>query len=140
MSKALSVLAFLLFSLTSISQTKDAVKDSVVNIPDSVSASFPGGQEGWMQFLNKNLRFPQELIDKTRGRKSRRWEVMINFMVTKEGKLRNLQPETNFGNGLEEEAMRVLRKSPNWIPAKLKGENIDSYVRQPFVFVLEVGR
>jgi len=139
MTKALSVLAFLLFSLAGSSQTNTGI-DSASIAPDSVSAHFPGGNPGWQQFLNKNLRFPQEAIDNVKGRKPRQWDIMISFTVTKEGKLKDLKPETNVGLGFEQEAMRVLRKSPDWVPAQLKGENIDSYVRQPFVFRLEFGR
>lgn len=85
------------------------------------------------------MRVPEETIDKIKGRKPRQWEVIISFVVTKEGKLKDFKPETNFGGGLEEEAIRVLKKSGTWVPAKLNGVNVNSQLRQPVVFRVEIG-
>src|SRR5215213_2148119 len=88
MIKAIFVLTFLTFSLAGLSQSNDTAVNTNQTIADSVSATFPGGEPAWQMFLNKNLRFPEELVNKIRGRKSRQWDVIITFMVTKEGKLR----------------------------------------------------
>lgn len=138
MVKAFLVAALLTLSLAGMAQSGNP--PATQPVADSVSASFPGGNAGWQQFLNKNLRFPEEAINKVTRRKPRQWDVIINFMVTKEGKLKNFNPETNFGLGLEDEAIRVLKKSPLWEPAKLKGVPVDSYIRQPVIFRAEVAR
>lgn len=132
MIKSLCVTAFLLMSLAGFSQTKDSIYTTVDN-----EASFPGGDSAWVRYLNKNMRFPQEAIEKVRGRKTRRWEVYIAFVVTKDGKLKDLKPETSNGWGFEEESMRLLRKSPDWIPAKVNGQPVDSYTRKKFMYILE---
>jgi protein TonB len=36
-----------------------------------------------------------------------------------------------------EEAMRVIKKTKNWIPAIQNGRNVNAYRRQPITFVVE---
>jgi protein TonB len=59
---------------------------------------------------------------------------MIQFVVDLDGSISDLTPLTNHGYGLEEEAMRVLRKSKKWQPAIKNGVNVKSYRRQPVTF------
>lgn len=143
MIKVIFIFVLMLVSMAGMSQT-DTVKpnsfseDAILTNVDSAS-SYPGGDKAWQLFLVKNMRFPQETIDKVRGRKSRQWDVMIRFVVTKEGKVKDVIAETSLGGGLEEEAIRLIRKSGNWIPAKQNGVPVNSYKRQPVIFRLEIG-
>lgn len=140
MTKLTLTLILTLACLAGKSQTDTtkAQADAILTNVDS-SASYPGGDPAWQKFLVKNMRMPQETIDKIRGRKSRQWTVLIRFTVTKEGKVKDVIAESNHGGGLEEEAIRLIKKSGNWIPATQNGVPVDSYKRQPVVFHVEIG-
>jgi protein TonB len=66
-----------------------------------------------------------------------KYEVMVSFMVGKNGKVTNVNALTNHGFGMEAEAVRVLKKSPKWNPEIYLGKPIDKYCKQPIVFVVK---
>ena len=41
---------------------------------------------------------------------------------------------TNHGYGMEEEAMRVIKKGPKWTPAVQNGRSVKAYRKQPITF------
>lgn len=142
MIKITFIFVLMLASLAGMSQTDTVGVDlssDAVFIKVETESSYPGGLRAWQMYLNKNLRFPEEAIKKVRGRKPKQWEVMIQFIVTKEGKVTDVQALTKFGNGLEEEAIRIIKKSGDWIPAKQNGRPVHSYKRQPVIFRVEIG-
>jgi periplasmic protein TonB len=40
------------------------------------------------------------------------------------------------GKGMEEEAIRVIKKGPDWVPAIQNGRNVKAYRKQPITFVV----
>ena len=48
----------------------------------------------------------------------------------------NMRPLTNHGYGMEQECIRVMKLSPNWIPARQNGHIVAAYKKQPFTFVI----
>ncbi len=58
-------------------------------------------------------------------------------MVDTEGNVSDIKPLTNHGYGLEEEAIRVLKKAAKWEPAIQNGINVKAYRKQ--VIILGVG-
>ncbi len=96
-------------------------------------AEFPGGSEGWRKHLVKNLN-PKVPI--RRNANDGLYKVIIRFIVNKDGTLSDIEPETNLGFGMEEEAMRVIRLSPNWVPAVQYNRPVKAYRRQPIAFMV----
>ena len=143
MVKIAFILVLMLVSLAGLSQSDtvgvDLSPEGAVFPKVEVESSYPGGLKAWQMFLNKNLRFPEAAIKKVRGRKPKQWDVMIQFVVTKEGKVQDVKALTNFGNGLEEEAIRIIKQSGDWIPAQQNGKPVNSYKRQPVIFRVEIG-
>ncbi|GGB18885.1 energy transducer TonB [Puia dinghuensis] len=95
-----------------------------------VDASFPGGMQAWVRFLNKTLRYPEDALNNEISGK-----VMVRFIVDKEGNVSDVEavsgPETG---GLREEAVRVIKKSGKWIPALQNGRYVKAYRMQPVGF------
>jgi protein TonB len=58
-------------------------------------------------------------------------------MINRAGKLINTAALTTQGYGMEEEAIRVFKRSPKWKPAIYPGEPIDSWYIQPVIFVIK---
>jgi len=54
--------------------------------------------------------------------------------VSKNGAISNVQAETSHGYGMEEEAIRVIKNGPNWVPALQNGQNVNAYCSQPVTF------
>lgn len=93
-----------------------------------VDARFNGN---WKAFLERNLN-PEVPVqhDAPPGR----YSVVIQFVVDKEGNVSDITPLTSHGYGMEEEALRVLRKAAKWEPAIQNGIKVKAYRRQVIVF------
>ena len=100
---------------------------TVVQIP----AEFPGGLEKWNEFLVEHLRGN---IPKRKKAPAGKYTVVISFIVDKQGNLTNMTAGNDPGYGTKEEAIRVLSKSPKWIPAKQDGANVIYRHRQSITF------
>ena len=112
-------------------------KDGSVESVDSVftredrEAKFPPENGGWRAFLQRNL---DGMVPIRNGAAGGQGTVMIQFIVEKDGTISNLKPLTKIGFGAEEEVLRILKKSPKWIPANRYGKAVKAYRRQPVTF------
>lgn len=118
---------------------------------------YPGGIPELMKFLSNNIQYPVEA--EHYGVEGR---VMVNFVVDKDGtvsdmkvaktELKNRLSDKKFkkysdidkyamrekGEGqLKEEALRVVRKMPNWEPALRRGEKVRVKYSLPITFKLK---
>ncbi len=98
-----------------------------------IHASFPGGNEGWQKYLERNLN--RDIAVKN-GAPTGKYIIFVSFIINKDGTLRNITSNDS-GYGMAEEAIRVIAKGPNWIPAKQNGENVASVYNQGITFVVE---
>jgi periplasmic protein TonB len=94
-------------------------------------AYFPGSEEGWLSYLQQNLN-PEVPIKN--GAPAGMYTVYIQFVVDLDGKVSAIKPLTKNGYGMEAEVMRILRKSPRWVPAVQHGKNVRAYRKQPVTF------
>lgn len=85
------------------------------------NASFPGGNKAWAKFLNKNLKYPK--MAKRMGIEGR---VYLSFIVDKDGQISDIEVLRGIGGGCNEEAIRVLKASPNWNPGRQRGNAVKS--------------
>ena len=92
-----------------------------VAIPTQEAPKFPGGSDGWRQFLNEKTDFAK-LVKK--GAPSGKYEVQLSFIVDKDGDVRDVTALNDPGYGSKEDAMRVLLSSPKWEPATQNGKKV----------------
>lgn len=104
----------------------DGIRETV-----EVEARFNGD---WKRFLERNLN-PEVPVNNSAP--EGRYSVVVRFVVDKEGNVSDIEPLTNHGYGMEQEAVRVLRKAAKWEPAFQNGIHVKAYRRQVIVF--EVG-
>ena len=140
MTKTIFIAALLISSFCGFSQTIDTIPNNsndatIYTSVDSV-AVFPGGRLIWNKFVETNMNAG---VGTDNGAKKGVYKVVIKFTVTKDGALKDFVPVTKYGYGFEEEVIRVLKLSPNWIPAKKNGVNVNSKVEQPMTFVISYG-
>ena len=98
-----------------------------------VEASFKGGEREWTKYLLRNL---DANVPVENGANEGTYTVTVQFIVDKEGKISDVKALTSHGNGMEEEAMRVIKKGPDWVPAIQNGRNVKAYRKQPITFVV----
>ncbi len=97
-------------------------------------AAFPGGEAAWRRYLEKNLN-PSAPVDA--GAPPGNYQVIIKFIVSKDGSISEVQAETKFGYGMEEEAVKIIKRGPKWTPALQNGRNVNAYRRQPITFAVQ---
>lgn len=118
----------------SLSDSKGVVEPKKMDDPDEpfmtvqIEAKFDGD---WRKFLIKNLRGE---VPVDNGAPAGRHTVYIQFVVDKDGTLSDIKPLTNIGFGMEEEAIRVIKKSVKWEPAVQNGHHVKAYRKQAVTF------
>ena len=95
------------------------------------SPEFPGGDEARLQFIKDNLVYPEDA--KKNGIQG---TVYVNFFVEKDGSISNVKVVRGIGYGCDEEAVRVTKMMPNWIPGEQRGEKVRVSYNMPIKFVL----
>ncbi|TAH01920.1 MAG: TonB family protein, partial [Sphingobacteriales bacterium] len=60
----------------------------------------------------------------------------IQFIVDKEGNIEDIEMVKSVEFTIDEEAMRLIRQSPQWAPAVQNGKKVKSYKIQPITFCL----
>ena len=98
-----------------------------------INAQFPGGQDKMYEFLNENLRYPEEAKEKGISGK-----VFVQFVISREGEVTDVIVVKGIGGGCDEEAVRVVKMMPRWIPAEQAGKRIASKYVLPCTFTLSL--
>ena len=96
-----------------------------------IEAKFPGGDAKWRQYLERTL---NANVPVDNGAPEGTYTTVIQFVVDKEGNISDVRAMTNHGFGMEEEAMRVIKKGPAWTPAVQNGRQVKAYRKQPITF------
>lgn len=95
-------------------------------------ATFPDGANGWRRYLERNLHYPRQA-----QKKSIQGAVRVQMEVTKEGIVTHVKALNEPGGGLGQEAARVIKDGPNWIPAVHNGRNVNYRFAQTITFQLQ---
>ncbi len=135
----------LLFNSWSASAQQTPRADSIPQSPEQIfsepiysigdeSLSFPGGDIAKFNFINKNLRYPQECKEK--GIQGIVW---LSVVIDKQGNITEVTvhrapPE---GKALEVEAIRLYKQMPRWSPGRLRNEPINMRISEKVRFVLK---
>ncbi|HEX8332745.1 MAG TPA: TonB family protein [Segetibacter sp.] len=91
----------------------------------------PAYKGNFSEYLKANLNFPDEARNKKIEGK-----VTIKFIVDEDGELSSFKPLTSLGNGLEDEAIRLIKNSSPWKPAIQNGRKVVYEVMQEIDFAL----
>ena len=127
----LFLMAAVLLPLSAQKKTnKEINQTQPVTVSDKMPA-FPGGQNALMAFISKNLRYPIQAQQKGIEGRS-----IIRFVVDKEGGVKDFKVVRSAHELLDNEAVRVLKTMPKWIPGELKGEKVEVYYTVPVMFRL----
>lgn len=64
-------------------------------------------------------------------------EVIVSFIIEKNGQVTNVKIENELDESLEEEVIRVVSASPKWIPGKIGGNKVRTRIVLPVEFRLK---
>jgi TonB family protein len=119
--------------------TKTVVPDPVKSAPAETSfrmvekaAEFPGGDEALMRFLARQIQYPKKA-----KRKNIQGKVTAEFVIDKEGIVKDIHILQGLGFGCDEEVLRVLMMMPRWKPAEQAGKKVSSTYSLPVNFALQ---
>ena len=106
-------------------------EEIIYQIPEIV-ASFPGGPEEMIKFIHKNLKYPVQAMEL-----GIQGTVYVRLLIRETGKITEITVVRSVDKLLDEEAIRVVRLMPDFIPAKMRDENVASYLTIPIRFSLK---
>lgn len=109
-------------------QEEEEAEEEIFQVVEKM-ASFPGGNAKLMEFLRKELVYPQIAIDNNvQGR------VFVQFVVNRDGSIQDVKVTRGVDPILDEEAIRVVKKMPKWVPAEQRGKTVRSRFTLPVMF------
>ena len=94
-----------------------------------VLAQFKGGQEALIDYLLQNTRYPREAMEQEIT-----GEVMVEFMVERNGMITNARVIKSVNQYLDVEALRVVTNMPNWEPGTKNGLRMRCQLTIPINF------
>ena len=94
-------------------------------------AQFPGGQAALMKWISDNIMYPSEAKENNiEGR------VIVKFVMEKDGSITGITVAKSVDESLDAEAMRLINKMPQWLPAQNDNTPVRSYYTLPVTFKL----
>lgn len=95
--------------------------------------TFPGGDAALAKYLNNNIRYPHLATENGIS-----GTVFVSFVVDSEGAIKDVKTVgAAKGGGLEDEAIRVVKKMPKWKPGKQNGRQVSVQFNLPIRFTLQ---
>jgi protein TonB len=113
------------------SKKQDSEKDEVSEILNNVDEmpEYMQGSDELRKFIAKNTVYPDSAFkQKIQG------VVLVQFIVTKHGEVKNLKLVRSVSPLLDSEAMRVARMINTWKPGRQKGKAVNVQYVIPFNF------
>lgn len=94
------------------------------------AAHFPGGSslEGnnkYWNWIEENMRYPKEANEKGIG-----GVVIVDFVVSADGSIKDVavaKASSKMDASLKQEAIRLVKSMPRWVPAKFNGKAVNAY-------------
>ena len=119
-------------------KTKNPIKvplkadEHEVFIETFLNPQFPGGDKAYVDYIKKNMRYPEEA--KKKGIEGR---VLVQCIVEKDGSHNSYKVIKSVDPLLDEEAIRIVKGMPKLIPAKERNELRRVRYTMPITFRLE---
>lgn len=92
---------------------------------------YQGGHNALVKFLVANIQYPA-----VAKQKKVQGTVYVSFVVKADGMVTNVKIKRGIGNGCDEEAMRIVKMMPKWVPGEQKGKPVDVQFVLPIQFKL----
>ncbi len=92
---------------------------------------FKGGMDALIAYMVEEVVYPKAAKNNnTQG------TVHVSFVVTEKGEITDVKLKKGVETSLDEEALRVVREMPNWIPGEKDGKKVSVEMTLPIAFKL----
>jgi periplasmic protein TonB len=98
-----------------------------------IMPEYPGGYTALSSYINDHLDYNQAATDdNTTG------ALKVSFVVNENGKVVDVHliGDKKVGDGLDDQAIKVISNMPDWKPGKVKGKNVSTRLQLPITFEL----
>ena len=102
----------------------EIIFDVVEELPE-----FLGGVEKLYEYLGNNINYPEQAKDF-----SIQGKVFVQFVVWKDGTIKDIKVVKGAHKLLNKEALRVITNMPKWKPGKQRGVNVNARFTLPIKF------
>jgi protein TonB len=93
------------------------------------NATTNGGLEGFYKYVNSVIKYPAQA-----RRMQIEGRVFVEFIVDRSGNITDVVAVKGIGAGCDEEAIRVVKNSPQWTPGKQRGKPVRQRMVLPITF------
>ncbi|MBO5780368.1 MAG: energy transducer TonB [Muribaculaceae bacterium] len=108
------------------------VEDNTVFTSVEQMPQFPGGDAELMKWISSHIKYPTMAMENNiQGR------VVVQFVVTKTGKIGEVKVVRSKDPDLDREAVRVVKSLPDFIPGKMNGQAVNVWFTLPVNFKLQ---
>ncbi|WP_461147832.1 energy transducer TonB [Spirosoma pulveris] len=115
----------------SVAQSPPKLNDPTVFTIVEKQPEFPGGMSALSTFIKTNTTYPTEA--QKAGIKG---TVYLSFIVERDGSRTAITVLQGLGYGCDEEAVRLVRTMPNWLPGSQDGQPLRVKYNLPIRFGL----
>ncbi len=113
-------------------EEKKPVEENKVFTAVEQMPQFPGGDGELMKYIQSHLKYPPVAAENNiQGR------VIVQFVVTKTGKVGEVKVARGKDPDLDKEAVRVVKTLPDFIPGKMNGQSVAVWYTLPITFKLQ---
>jgi len=92
---------------------------------------FPGGSDSLYKFIANNIHYPDSAKEaEIQGK------VYISFVINEIGNIENAKVMRGIGGGCDEEALRIVKSFPDWVPGQQRGKPVKVQMTLPINFKL----
>jgi Gram-negative bacterial TonB protein C-terminal len=122
MKKVLILLLLASIFYNATAQKSINVADTIV--VGSVDKSCPGGFEAFNIYIKKNVRPPAIAYENRKV-----GTTYVSFIIEPDGSVSNVCTILAAGSGMDEEVVRVIKNSNNWLPVTIDNKPVRSFCR-----------
>lgn len=115
----------------SLIASNNSTSENEVKFRDMELPGYIGGQEAMAIFLSSEMTYPELAL-----KQGLEGTVIVNFRISKDGKILNPYVSKGVHPTLDKEALRLVSNMPNWVPAKQNGEPREVPYQLPIRFEL----
>lgn len=110
----------------------EPVDDNQVFTVVEQKPQFPGGEAALLKWVSDHIRYPAMAQENNIQGK-----VVLQFVVTKTGKVGEVKVMRSKDPDLDKEAVRVVKSLPDFVPGKMNGHAVNVWYTLPVTFKLQ---
>ena len=111
-----------------IEETSEPIVETIFDVVEEMP-EFIGGIEKLYEYLGNNINYPEQAKDF-----SIQGKVFVQFVVWKDGTIKDVKVVKGAHKLLDKEALRVIINMPDWKPGKQRGKNVNARFTLPIKF------